>query len=503
ARKANKEQIGIISAQVNMSVVLNNLNRYNESVVLLKEALDLSREMQDMKQMRSVYGMLSETYEKMGDVEQSLVYFNLYRSFHEQIQRVEIGDIQDALDKEKTQKELAEAARIKGEYELLKQEFELKEQESIIYEKDSINRSLFDNLSKNELVIRLLTKEKEVAGLEASAVEQRNLQLIKEKMYIKYILIIVILAAIGVGGLIAYNLWVTKKHNRIFQKQNEDLIAKNKHIEEQRKEIETTQDKLVISEKMATIGAFTAGIAHELNNSCNYIAGSSDLLSGIFGELIEREGKLDVDDRETVRELSAAIRVGVDRMKKIISELRARQFSLDKNDFVPLNLLSKVQENIEILSSEMIEGIHIETICPDEIYIEGIETQINHLLYNLLSNSTYVLKGKQEGKIVVTLVKAGAFAEIKIYDNGIGIPKENRVRVFDPFFTTKDVGEGTGLGLYTVYYIVSYHGGDVRVDSEEGAWTEFTIHLPLVQQRVDGQKLANKDKSFNKALFAI
>ena len=103
-----KEKIGIISAQINLSVVYNNLGRHDEAAQGLEEALSLAREMNDPVQMRSCYGLLSETYEKAGDLDKSLQYFNLYRTFHEMIQREEVADLKEVIKEEQVQKELAE-----------------------------------------------------------------------------------------------------------------------------------------------------------------------------------------------------------------------------------------------------------------------------------------------------------------------------------------------------------------------------------------------------------
>lgn len=505
ARKANKEQIGVISALINMSVVLNNLQRYGESVRLLNDALEIARSIQDLKYMRSVYGMLSETYEKNGEVEESLKYFTLYRSFHEEVQREEIDEIKGQLTKEKMQKEIAEAARIKSEYENLKQKYELLEKEKIITEQDSVNKYLYAHLNREQMAIRLLERDKQVASLEAKTREQQNQQLINEKTYLRSIMITVIIAAVVLGFLIVFNLWMSKRHNRQIIRHNEKLLEKNRHIESQRKELlqfnksleeqkielsatllelESTRDKLVMTEKMATIGAFTAGIAHELNNACNYVAGSSDLLLTIFNEWNSKISMDGFDDNVAVHDLSEAIRTGVYRMKKIISDLKARQFNMEIDNFQNLDLISCIHKNLSVLSHDLSNNIKIELNVPNELKIEAIETQVNHLIYNLLINSIFVLKARENGLITIDVSSKKSTVVLKIKDNGIGIPKENLIRIFDPFFTTKEVGEGTGLGLYTVYYIVSSHNGEVSVDSEEGYWTEFTITLPKKQQPV-------------------
>ncbi len=167
ARRAKKETIGIISALINLSVVLNNQEKYEKSVQNLTEALELARELNDPDQMKSCYGMLSETYEKAGKPEKSFYYFNLYRTFHEMVQNEKIKKTRQELENERLKRALAESQKRNKELELISKNKELKEKDSQIAEFDSTNQSLQKNLTKKELRLRLLTKEAEMKELQA------------------------------------------------------------------------------------------------------------------------------------------------------------------------------------------------------------------------------------------------------------------------------------------------------------------------------------------------
>ena len=232
ARRASQEPVGIISAEVNMAVVLNNLGRYEESVKLLTEALDIAREMYDKYQMRSVYGMLSETYEKMGDVEKSLVYFSFYKSFHEEIQREEIGGIKKQLNEERIEKQIVEAEKAKQELELVKQRLELYEKDEIIESKDSLNKSLYANLTRKEIEIQLLERENEIKNLQAEAAEAQSQKLARERNYLYVILTIALISAIIIVILIRISNRKTKKYAASLEEKNESIEKQKVELED-------------------------------------------------------------------------------------------------------------------------------------------------------------------------------------------------------------------------------------------------------------------------------
>ena len=165
-RKVRKEKVGIISSDINISVVLNNLKRYDESIKYLQEALDYARELNDPKQMRSCYGMLSETYEKAGKAQKAKYYFDLYRNFHEMVQEEKIGVFRRETELQRLKTRSALDAEKLKEYELMLTSKELKETESELETAETTAQNLLDTLTKKELKVELLKKRSEVDKLE-------------------------------------------------------------------------------------------------------------------------------------------------------------------------------------------------------------------------------------------------------------------------------------------------------------------------------------------------
>jgi len=222
-RKANKERVGTISALINMSVVLNNLNRYGESSKLLTEALDIAREMNDEKQMCSCYGMLSQTCDKAGDTKKSLHYFELYRTFHEMIQGKKVAKSRDEAENQRLKALLAESEKQKKEFELYKKKIELTEKKEELAVSDSTNKSLLQNLSRQELEMKVLeTKAENETLIAKHEVEKR-----KKALF----LFVVIGIFVAIILLILYFAYRSKYHDNI------ELALKNEEINQQKEEI--------------------------------------------------------------------------------------------------------------------------------------------------------------------------------------------------------------------------------------------------------------------------
>ncbi|MFY0686557.1 MAG: tetratricopeptide repeat protein [Cyclobacteriaceae bacterium] len=500
ARKANKETDGIISAQINMSLVLNKLRRYDDAIEQLTEALDLSRERQDLEQMRSVYGMLSETFEKKGDMDNSMKYFELYRSFHEEVQRQEIQKVETELLREKYAKEKIAAQNAVQENELLKQELELFRKDQIIVEKDSVNQSLYTNLSRSEMANELLKRDAEVSELEMQAKEQENATLASEKAYFRNLMIITIITALLITTLISIMIIRAKRHNKVLQEKNDAIQKKNEAIERQKEELraaniqlvatnehlmktlselEETKDRLILSGKMASLGAFTAGIAHEVNNSINYVAGSAEMLCRILDDDKELlRGTLDSEDVELIDDLKSTIKLGVNKTNNLFKKLRnSEQYG---TSYIPMDVGRELRECIKVIQTKSEErNVKLITEGPKSLPIEANKEMIHQTFINLLDNAIDASPSGSE--IKTTIQKAEDRIEIRISDQGSGISEEHLSKIFDPFFTTKQAGDGSGLGLYMVYGYITKHKGVIDVKSNADG-TTFIITLPEIQR---------------------
>jgi len=235
--------------------------------------------------------------------------------------------------------------------------------------------------------------------------------------------------------------------------------------------LETKQNQLVQSAKLATIGKVTAGIAHEINNPLNNIYLTAEVL-------LEDLPNLECGDR---LEMVNDILNQADRAREVVQHLlsfsRSRQTSI--SDII--DLASLIKQTLVFLKNQIRIGqVVVNTEMPEEpIRVNGNTNQLQQVLVNIILNA--VQATGPGGLLVIKLdIVAGDTARIQITDNGPGIPDEVRARIFDPFFTTKN--DGTGLGLSVSHSIIQDHGGQISVQSEHGKGTTFYITLPVESQ---------------------
>lgn len=244
ARRAQKEKIGIISALVNMSVVLNNMHQYQQSISAMKEALDIAREMNDPNQMKSCYGMLSETYEKAGISDTAMYYFDLYRTFHEMVQEKKVKKTRLELENERLRRELVEAENQKQELEILQKNIEINQKEEKIEKFSAKTDSLRKNLTKKELALRVIKNENRINELE---IEKERQQMEADRKLNLYTIVGLILFLILIGGF-AILLWFRNREKRItntkLSEQNAKIIMQSEEIRTQTEQLKITYDQL-------------------------------------------------------------------------------------------------------------------------------------------------------------------------------------------------------------------------------------------------------------------
>lgn len=278
--------------------------------------------------------------------------------------------------------------------------------------------------------------------------------------------------------------------NKELQSINEELYASNDKLLENKNDLEQafkklkeTQDQLIQSEKMATIGMLTAGIAHEINNPINFISSGSQLLFDIETDLKEILKKDDTRSSEILMKLDlviSSIKKGVERTTDIITSLR-NYLRYDGDVFIKHNILSSLHDALLILQNTYKDKIQVHEQISDVPMVECIPGKIYQVFVNLLSNAVDSIDEQGDIYISISCNADKSNVEVCIKDTGSGIDKEILPIVFDPFFTTKEVGKGTGLGLYIVYGIIQQHNGEIKVESTKGKGTTFIISLPVEQ----------------------
>ncbi len=265
-------------------------------------------------------------------------------------------------------------------------------------------------------------------------------------------------------------------------------------------ELRAAQDRLVQTEKLASLGQLTAGIAHEIKNPLNFVNNFSGVSLELIDELQEALGKVKTDDdtRADIADLSDTLR---GNLEKIVQHGK-RADSIVKNMLLhsregsgehrPVDINSVVEESLNLAyhgarAENNAFNITLErSFDPTAGEVDLYPQEVTRVLLNLISNGFYAAikrknqaNGDYEPILAATTRNLGDRVEIRIRDNGTGIPPEVKEKMFNPFFTTKPAGEGTGLGLSISHdIIVKQHAGTIMVDTEPGEFTEFKIVLP-------------------------
>lgn len=258
-------------------------------------------------------------------------------------------------------------------------------------------------------------------------------------------------------------------------------------------ELEQAHDRLVIQEKLASLGALIAGIAHEINNSLNFVNNFSllslETLEELKRTLVQRT-QLKPEEIEQFLILEKNIHATFDQGKKadnIVQRMLAHS-RLGKGIATKTNINQLIDDSLDLIAhgavfkdfTFVIEK-HLE---PNLEIVEVISEDIGRVFLNLFNNAYYAMNKKREIEpdyqplLIVETKNLDKQIEIRIWDNGIGMSDEVISQIFTPFFTTKPPGEGTGLGLSLSYtIIVQEHKGEIEFQSEQGKFTEFIIKL--------------------------
>jgi signal transduction histidine kinase len=290
------------------------------------------------------------------------------------------------------------------------------------------------------------------------------------------LLILVLLAAI---------LW---RNNRQKQK------SRNK-IEQAYNELKSTQAQLIQSEKMASLGELTAGIAHEIQNPLNFVNNFSDVNTELVDELQQEADKGNLDEvkaiAKDIKENEEKINHHGKRADAIVKNmLQHSRTSSGKKEPTDINALAEEYLRLSyhgLRAKDKSFNAITKTDFDNNIgKIDVIPQDIGRVILNLINNAFYAVSEKQkqnlsgyEPTVSVSTKRNNGKVEIKIADNGNGIPQKVLDKIFQPFFTTKPTGQGTGLGLSLSYDIVKAHGGEIKVETNENEGTQFIIQLPF------------------------
>ena len=283
-------------------------------------------------------------------------------------------------------------------------------------------------------------------------------------------------------------------------------------------ELACTQDSLIHTEKLASLGEIAAGVAHEINNPIGFVGSNLETLEKYLAKikmlfdaykhlsklvadesiprsflLQARQEVVDIEKQQNMEiimddfgPLISESRDGVQRVAKIVKSLRNFARAGQENEVALYDLNQIVEESLLIMLNEIKYVAAVEKNFEALPEIACDKGQISQILVNILSNGAQAIKGQTRsglGKINVDTYLENGFAVCRIADNGPGIEAAVLKRIFDPFFTTKPVGSGTGLGLSIAYGLAKKHGGDLTAESEPGKGAIFYLKLPCKSEK--------------------
>jgi len=350
------------------------------------------------------------------------------------------------------------------------------------YKDDPLDCAFGEATQARSIIVVPMLKENEVIG--ASTIYRQDVRPFNEKQ-------VELLTNFAAQAVIAI------ENVRLF----ESLEERTRELAKSLEELRTAQDRLVQTEKLASLGQLTAGIAHEIKNPLNFVNNFSAVSVELIDELREvlDGAQLDGKRRAEIGEIADMLQGNLDkvvqhgkRADSIVKNmlLHSRQGS---GEHRPVDINAIVEESLNLAyhgARAEKQGFNItleKSLDPAAGEIDLFPQEITRVLLNLISNGFYAASkrkaeangGDYEPTLTAATKSLGDRVEIRIRDNGTGIPPEVKEKMFNPFFTTKPAGEGTGLGLSLSHdIIVKQHGGTIEVDTEPGAFTEFRIVLP-------------------------
>ncbi len=282
------------------------------------------------------------------------------------------------------------------------------------------------------------------------------------------------------------------------QKRKKLVHVQKKEIEETLSELRATQAQLIQSEKMASLGELTAGIAHEIQNPLNFVNNFSEVNNELIEELKSQNSKVKSGNLDDADQLLSDIYQNNDKI--ILHGKRADAIVKSMLQHSRMTTGSKEPTDINALADEYLRLAYHGLRAKDKFFTAKLQTNfdaslpminvvpqdIGRVFLNMINNAFYAVseRQKKEGEgfhptVIVTTRKINETAEIRVKDNGNGIPKDIGEKIFQPFFTTKPTGQGTGLGLSLSYDIIKAHGGDIKIENSEGQGATFIVVIPV------------------------
>ena len=273
-------------------------------------------------------------------------------------------------------------------------------------------------------------------------------------------------------------------------------------FEQMRVRLVTEREKIVQSEKLASIGQLAAGVAHEINNPIGFVFSNfgtlEEYLASLFrmlaayreeeallagtpsaARLAGLRAEIELDYlKEDIPALMSESRDGLKRVRKIVQDLKDFSHVDTREEWESVDLHAGLDSTLNIVNNEIKYKADVVKVYGVLPAVTCLPNELNQVFMNLFVNASHAI-GAARGTITLRTRVQGDDVVVEVADNGSGIAPQDLGRIFDPFFTTKAVGKGTGLGLSLSYGIVKRHGGRIEVESELGVGTTFRVVLPV------------------------
>ena len=351
----------------------------------------------------------------------------------------------------------------------------------------------------------LFNREKVRQVQEVSFSEQLHQQELQQEIkqtelqYRNRLNIYILAAGLLVLTIVAGGLWrrnvYRKKSFALLQKQKQEIDIQRAKVENALEDLRNTQAQLIQSEKMASLGELTAGIAHEIQNPLNFVNNFSDVNAELIGEAEQEIDKGNVSEAKTILN-------NIKENEQKINHHGKRADAIVKGMLQHSRTGSATKEPTDInrLADEYLRLAYQGFRARDKSFnatfttefdnsigkVNVVPQEIGRVILNLINNAFYAVIERArpgvpgyEPTVIVGTRKLQDRIEISIKDNGSGISDSIKEKIFQPFFTTRPTGQGTGLGLSLAYDIVKAHGGEIKVETKEGEGSEFIVKLPI------------------------
>ncbi|WP_210514186.1 ATP-binding protein [Hymenobacter terricola] len=440
---SNKDAYNLPPAELAMARVYLLQGRTDSAMALARHAFALSQSSRSNESLRNGSDILAQAFAQRGDFANAYHYQRLWVAY------------KDSVTGEETQKK---TSALRYGYEL----------------------------DKKQSQIILLKQRQQLQAQQAARQHQKMLGLLAG------VLGLVLLAA-----LLARNVFLKQRANRTLNVKNAQIAHHRDQLDSTLTKLKATQSQLVQSEKMVALAALTAGVAHEIQNPLNFVNNFSEVSLELVTEL-EEERQQPARDEKLENELFGDLKKNLHKIHQhgsragdIVKGMLEHAHA-DTGQRQPVDLNAMAQDYLRLAyhglqsKHQNVSVARTFKLDPDLGPLQLVPQEIGRVLLNLFTNAFYAVQHKMAAlgpayapEVQVSTRRQGGDVELRVRDNGTGIPAMVVDKIFEPFFTTKPTGEGTGLGLWLSYDIITKgYGGKLSVHTQEGEYTEFVVRIP-------------------------